>query len=335
MAGRRTNLALLGLLALSLATGAVAFGAGTGWGRPVLVAHGVTALAIVALAPWKSAIVRRGLRRRRRGSTASVLLVLLVVVTVVSGVAHSAGLAALPGGQAVLTVHVAAALAAFPVAGWHVAARRIRPRRTDLSRRALLRSAVLLFYAALGYAALEAVARAVSVPGARRRFTGSYEEGSFDPPSMPVTQWLDDSVPLVDPAGWRLVVAGPRGTRAWTVEELSAFADRMPATLDCTGGWYARQEWEGVRMDRQVSDPGGARSVVVSSLTGYRRRFPLRDLPRILIATRVGGAPLSSGHGFPARVVAPGRRGFWWVKWVERVELDRLPWWWQLPFPPT
>jgi DMSO/TMAO reductase YedYZ molybdopterin-dependent catalytic subunit len=30
-------------------------------------------------------------------------------------------------------------------------------------------------------------------------------------------------------------------------------------------------------------------------------------------------------HGAPARLVAPGRRGFEWVKWVVRVELHDGP----------
>jgi DMSO/TMAO reductase YedYZ molybdopterin-dependent catalytic subunit len=33
------------------------------------------------------------------------------------------------------------------------------------------------------------------------------------------------------------------------------------------------------------------------------------------------------------RLVAPGRRGFWWVKWVTRVEVVDAPWWLQSPFP--
>ncbi len=41
----------------------------------------------------------------------------------------------------------------------------------------------------------------------------------------------------------------------------------------------------------------------------------------MLLATRVGGEPLSHGHGAPVRLVAPGRRGFQWVKWVTRLEL--------------
>jgi DMSO/TMAO reductase YedYZ molybdopterin-dependent catalytic subunit len=55
----------------------------------------------------------------------------------------------------------------------------------------------------------------------------------------------------------------------------------------------------------------------------------------VLLATRAGGAPLSVAHGYPVRLVAPGRRGFWWVKWVDRIELRPTSWWWQPPFPVT
>ena len=47
----------------------------------------------------------------------------------------------------------------------------------------------------------------------------------------------------------------------------------------------------------------------------------------------VAGAPLSTGHVAPARLVAPGRRGFWWVKWVTRISVDDVPPWVQPPFP--
>lgn len=332
VAGRRTNLALLWLLAVVFATGALAFAAGTGWNRWAVVAHGVAGLAMVLLAPWKSIIARRGLRRRRPGSWASVALAVLVAVAILTGVLHATGGLRSLGGVTAMQVHVGAALLAIPLALWHVVARRVRMRRTDLTRRALLRAAALLGGGGLVYAGLAGLARVASFPGAGRRFTGSFETGSSEPAAMPVTQWLNDRVPRVDPAAWQLTVRAA-DERVWTYDELAAFEDRLRATLDCTGGWFAVQDWEGVWLSRLIPDPGEGRSIAVASVTGYGRRYPLRDLPRLFVATRIGGRPLSPGHGFPARIVAPGRRGFWWVKWVRAIEVSGVPWWWQAPFP--
>jgi DMSO/TMAO reductase YedYZ molybdopterin-dependent catalytic subunit len=333
VAGRRTNLALLVLLAVALVTGALAYGIGSGWAGPVVIAHGVAGLGIVLLAPWKSVVARRGLRRRRPGTWASVALAVLVAVAVAFGVLHSTGVAVQLGPVSAMQVHVGSALLSIPVALWHVVARRVRARRTDLSRRALLRAGALLGGAGIVYAASEGLVAAASLPGADRRFTGSHERGSFRPPDMPVTQWLNDRVPRIEAASWRLVVRTGRGERAWTWDELDGSGDRARAVIDCTGGWFAVQDWEGTRLSRLVPDPGEARSVVVRSVTGYPRRFPIRDLDRLLVATRAAGRPLDPGHGFPARIVAPGRRGFWWVKWIESIETSTVPWWWQWPFP--
>ncbi len=330
-AGRRTNLALLALVAAALVTGAFAFAIGVPWVRWVAASHAVVGIAILLLAPWKSAISARGLRRRRGGSWASVLLAGLVVVVVATGLAHSTGLLRSFAGLSAMRVHVGAALVAIPIALWHVVARPVRPRRTDLSRRALLRGGALLGGSVAVFGAAEGLVRAASLPGADRRFTGSYETASFHPDAMPVTQWLNDTVPTIDAEGWRLVVGG----RALSYEELTVFDDRIPAALDCTGGWWSEQEWEGARLSRLLGVPSDARSIVVTSATGYSRRFPIAGAGELLLATRVGGEPLSPGHGFPARIVAPGRRGFWWVKWVEGIALDGAPWWWQPPFPLT
>ena len=81
------------------------------------------------------------------------------------------------------------------------------------------------------------------------------------------------------------------------------------------------------------------------------RRWPLDPelvrllRPRVLVSgpwrrsggppclTGYEGQPLRRGHGAPVRVVAPGRRGPWWIKWVTSVQLDDRPWWLQTPFP--
>jgi DMSO/TMAO reductase YedYZ molybdopterin-dependent catalytic subunit len=340
---RRTNLALLVVLVAALASGGLAFAAGTGWGRPVVVAHAAAGLAVLVLAPWKSVVVRRGLARRTGpGRWASVAFGVLVLVAVAAGLAHATGGLVRLGPVSAMQVHVGAALAAAPLLAWHTVARGgARARRADLSRRALLRAGAVAGGAGLLLAAVEGATRLAGLPGGRRRFTGSLPlagPGPPDPRQIPVTQWLDDRVQVLDPTAWRLRVAAGGSARDWTYAELADFADRVEAVLDCTGGWYARATWEGVRLDRLLppeATAGGAGSLVVTSVTGYRRRLPLAEAGRLLLATRLAGRPLGAGHGFPARLVAPGRRGFWWVKWVTSIQVDPAPWWRQPPFPPT
>ena len=333
MAGRRTNLALLAVVPAAFLSGALAFAVGSGWGRWAAVAHGVAGLGVVVLAPWKSVVVRRGLRRRRNGAVPSVALGVLVVAALASGVAHSTGLATDLGPVSAMQLHVAAALAALPLFAVHLGAARQWPRPTDLSRRQFLRAGALAGASAVAFAAVEGGMRLASLPGGRRRFTGSHQRGSFDPAAMPVTQWLDDDVPAVDVSTWRLVVHDGGGERSWSYGELLAFDDRARATLDCTGGWWSTHDWSGVRLSRLVGAEPEGRSIVVRSSTGYARRLPAGDAGRLLLATRLDGQPLGPGHGFPARLVAPGRRGFWWVKWVTRIDVVDAPWWLQPPFP--
>jgi DMSO/TMAO reductase YedYZ molybdopterin-dependent catalytic subunit len=250
-----------------------------------------------------------------------------LIVALATGFAHALGLRQLAGLTAV-QIHVGAAVVVLALGSAHVAARPQRLRRSDLSRRTVLRAGALAAGAAAGWGV-------VHVVGADRRGTGSIEVGTGDPPAMPVTQWLFDDVPTVDVARWHLDVAG----REWSYADLLGAGGgdgELTAVLDCTGGWWASQEWSGVRVDHLLgAHLDGAASIEIRSVTGYTRRFPAADASRLWLATAAAGAPLSPGHGFPARLVAPGRRGFWWVKWVTSVEPSDRPWWLQAPFPLT
>lgn len=326
--GARTNFGLSALLAGAFVTGWLAFAFATAPARWSLVVHATTGFAILLLLPWKSMIARHGLRRPRPGRWASIVFGVLVLLSLLAGLAHSSGALLSWGPFTAMEIHVGAAIAAVPLAVWHVAARPIRVRPADLSRRAFIRGGMAVGFAGAAYVASEGIVGAASLPGASRRFTGSYEAGSFQPALMPVSSWMFDSIPQIDSSTWKLRT----GSRTRSYDELAAFDDRVTATLDCTGGFYSAQEWSGVRLDHLVDTKGGISIRVVSS-TGYDRRFPVDEASGLLLATRCGGAPLDAGHGFPARLVASSRRGFWWVKWVVAVEVDDLPPWWQSPFP--
>lgn len=326
--GAPTNIALLALLALAFFTGWLAFGFATAPARWSLILHATGGLAILALLPWKSMIARRGLDRPRRGRWASILLGVLVLISLAAGFLHSTGLLVYWGPFTAMEFHVGAAIAAVPLAIWHIVARRIRVRPTDLSRRTILRGGIVLAAAAATYAGSELVVRTLGMSGALRRFTGSYEAGSYRPELMPVSSWMFDAIPQIEQHSWTLRA----GNREWTYDELIVFDDRVTATLDCTGGFYSTQEWAGVRLDRLIGNAAGA-TIHVRSVTGYDRRFPIENASSMILATRCGGQALDAGHGFPARLVVPDARGFWWVKWVTAIEVDDVPNWWQSPFP--
>lgn len=328
--GRRTNLALLVLLAAAVATGALAYVTGTGWVRWPAVAHAIVGLAILALGPWKSLVVRRGLARARPGTWASILFLGLVLGSIAAGVLHASGLRSFGGGLTAMEVHVGAALILIPLTLWHVLARRVRLRRTDLDRRAVLKAGALAAGSGAAYLAMEGVLRLARLPGRRRRATGSYELAA---PVMPEVQWLFDTVQSIEAAAWRLRVVTPERSKDWTYEEIAGFDDRVEAVLDCTGGWYASEDWSGVLLSTLLGDTTGVRSVRIASKTGYSRRIPVGDASRYLLATKAGGRTITPGHGYPARLVAPGRRGFWWVKWVTEIRADDVPWWRQSPYP--
>ena len=329
---RTTNLTLLGALALAFLTGAAAQATGSARGAWVAVVHGVVGLVVVVLVPRKRRVAVVGFGRRRPGRWFSVGLAGLALGTLAAGIGSSTGLLPTVAGIEPLWIHIALALLLVLPLAWHVVARPVRPRRVDLGRRTVMRAGLLAAAGGALYGGLEGLVRIAGLPGAQRRFTGSH---AVEPARMPVTSWLDDATPAVSGTTWRLALTDAAGTRHLSLDELVApGTTTVQATLDCTSGWYATSGWTGVPLSRLLSavDPA-SRSIRVRSLTGYDRYLPLSDLDHLLLAVAVGGAPLTPGHGYPARLVAPGRRGFWWVKWVAGVELSPRPWWAQSPFP--
>jgi len=175
------------------------------------------------------------------------------------------------------------------------------------------------------------------LPGATRRFTGSYEVGSMSG-IFPTVSWIADRPPLIDPAEWQLAVVGAvQRPQRLTYDQLRMLAsDEVTAALDCTGGWFSEQLWRGITVEWLLAEARlleTAASVTFHSQTGYKRRFGLDEAAGFLLALDVAGQPLSQGHGFPLRLVAVNRRGVEWVKWVTAVEVNSSGPLWQLPLP--
>ena len=325
-AGRRTNVALLVVLVGAFLSGWAAFAAGTEVpSRLTTIGHGLLGLGVVVLTPWKTVVARRAPALR----VASLGLAAVIVVCLVAGFVEVFVGYGLFAGLSPIQVHVGAAFVAVPLLVWHLVRHRRRQvlRRTDLGRRQLLRTAGFVAGIGAAYAALEGVGRLVGLPSARRIASGSHR---IAPAAVPATIWLLDRVPSV-PADHGVAVDGTQVP----VADLAAAAVPVRARLDCTSGWFADAEWAGVTLASLLPSDrlAVASSILVTSVTGYQRRFPVADAEALWLATGFEGRPLTRGTGAPVRLVAPGRRGFWWVKWVASVELSDTPAYAQSPFP--
>ncbi|MEM7274268.1 MAG: molybdopterin-dependent oxidoreductase [Actinomycetota bacterium] len=330
---RQVNLLLEGLVLGALASGLASWLVPLSVARPVVIVHALCGLLLLVVAPFKvRGPVRSGFRRRQPGRWVSAGFGVLVVATVGVGMLHATGAWFGVGYWSALWTHQLFGFALLPLLVWHLLSRPVRPAGTDLDRRAVLTTGAAAAAAAVVLGVQESVVRAVGSAGAERAGTGSHAVGSFDPSTMPTVQWLDDVAPTDVEAGrWALTIAG-------APVDVTALWDRrieITARLDCTGGWFADQRWLGVPLADLLPADAEGRSIVVTSATGYRRRFPLADAADLHLAVGYEGRPLRRGHGAPVRLVAPDRRGPHWVKWVVDVAISDRPSWLQLPLPPT
>jgi DMSO/TMAO reductase YedYZ molybdopterin-dependent catalytic subunit len=346
MNARAVNVAILILLAFELATGLGSFLIGEPDGQWLFWLHRAGGLALVVLLAWKAGIATRSYRRRglRIGTGFSAVVGVLFLGSLATGLLWATvGLPWVPvpvlGSWTVLSLHVALSLLLVPLFVVHLGLRWPRPSRADLvGRRAVLRMLGLLAVGFVFWRVQEVLSALVTPSGAQRRFTGSREEASFAGNLYPFTNWLSDPIPQLDTGLWRLRIHGEvERESALSYEEILALGGTVrQATLDCTSGWYTVQRWSGVPVAALLERTGlndGARSLLFRSTTGYARRFPLDEAGGLLLATHVENEMLSAEHGFPLRLVAPGYRGYGWVKWISEVEVSRDPAWLEPPLP--
>ena len=133
----------------------------------------------------------------------------------------------------------------------------------------------------------------------------------------------------VDP-GWTLTIANGDRSIDLTYADLTG----MPQTdvdlpISCVEGWSQMASWRGVRMSELAALVGAtsadafkATSLETNSRYGVMTMGPeyVND-PLTLVAVQLNGEPLDIDHGYPARMIAPGRPGVLQTKWLSRLEV--------------
>lgn len=143
--------------------------------------------------------------------------------------------------------------------------------------------------------------------------------------------------PSVNTSVWSLEITGLVGNSgSYTYEEIQKLPSTSRAiTLECianytsgTGGHLISTAiWQGVTFSTLLLLHGGAqagaRYATFSSVDDYTVSLPLDEVlaADALLAWRMNGAELPQRHGYPMRVLIPGRYGEENPKWLTRIEL--------------
>lgn len=306
-----------------------------GW---VFVLHGIAGVSLLPLLYWKFRRVWPRVARRASwdgGTPISLALGVVALAALATGLAWTLLGTVRVEGFTLLVAHMVLGVLVVPVLLWHLLHRFRLPSTGDFEgRRSAMRFGATLVGASVAWRSKEELGKLAGLAGADRRFTGSKPAGG-EGNDFPVTSWVADDPAPVDAESWRLDVSGavenPTAFSAAALRpsfgtDAASVGDAVDAVLDCTSGWYAERTWEGVRLGsvlEAVESTDAAGWVRVRSVTGYRWSFPIEEAREMLLATGVDGQELDHGHGAPVRLVAPGRRGFQWVKWIDSIEVTR------------
>jgi len=131
---------------------------------------------------------------------------------------------------------------------------------------------------------------------------------------------------------WALAITNGSRSRMLSRAELAALPQTAAVLpIACVEGWSTSAHWRGIRVRElmaMVDAPHDAQ-VRVTSLQphGNYRVMTMGaefvDDPTTLVALELNGAPLDLDHGFPARIIAPGRPGVLQTKWLRSIEVIR------------
>jgi DMSO/TMAO reductase YedYZ molybdopterin-dependent catalytic subunit len=163
-------------------------------------------------------------------------------------------------------------------------------------------------------------------------------ELGYDPVRLPPGQYLTEkwpvlhagTVPHTDLATWTFRVWGEvDNPLSLTWEELSALPTvEVTQDIHCVTRWsrfdvtFGGVPWSAVR--ELVGQRPSARYAVAHAEQGFTSNVPIAFLEdeRALLATHADGEPLTAEHGWPLRLVIPGKYFWKSAKWLRGIELS-------------
>jgi len=98
-------------------------------------------------------------------------------------------------------------------------------------------------------------------------------------------------------------------------------------TLDCVEGWSVTILWEGLLVKDLLAEAeplADAEVVIFHAYDGYTTSLPLDYMMDndILVAYKMNDVVLPPERGFPFQLVAEGKWGYKWIKWITEIELS-------------
>ncbi len=179
------------------------------------------------------------------------------------------------------------------------------------------------------------------IPRPRYAFAGMWSQLFSEPkreisPITPNDEFYITSYrtpPFVPAEQWTLSIHGSVKTPfTFTYPELLEQPTTSEiVTLECVGNGVAGEaigtaQWDGVKLKHVLNLAGirgNAHDVVFHAADGYSDSLRVERalMDDMLIAYRMNGVPLPLGHGFPARIIAPGHYGMKHVQWLTGIEV--------------
>jgi hypothetical protein len=134
--------------------------------------------------------------------------------------------------------------------------------------------------------------------------------------------------PQIDVEGWRLGVDGlVENELSLTYDDILSLESKSEVvTLKCVDGPTGTADWKGVKLSIILNMAGlldNATEVVFYGADDYSSSLTIEDAlsDDVILAYEMNGEVLPVDHGYPLRLVAPGKYGYKWVKWITNIEV--------------